>query len=61
MVISSSDHESVDKFVSLISAYESLHPEFIAELDTLNITVGEYETMLADSEPRVITTNNSTS
>ena len=60
MVISSSDHESVDKFVSLISAYESLHPEFIAELDTLNITVGEYETMLADSEPRV-TTNNSTS
>ena len=61
MVTSSSDHESVDRFVSLLSVYESLHPEFIAELDTLNITVGEYEAMLADSEPRVVTTTNSTS
>ena len=61
MAISSSSDVQADKLASLIADYENLDPDFIAELDTLSITIGDYELMLADSGPWVVTTNNSVS
>ena len=37
-----------------------LTPEFIEELEFLNIAVDEYERLLQDSEPKVIITTSST-
>jgi hypothetical protein len=42
----------------MVATYEQLAPDFIAELDTLNITIDEYERMLASDEPQAITTDN---
>ena len=61
MEISSSSDVQADRLASLIASYENLDPDFIAELDTLSITIGDYELMLADSGPWVVTTNNSVS
>jgi hypothetical protein len=47
-----------DNLAAVVSSYEQLDPDFIAELDTLSMTIDEYERMLADNEPLVITTDN---
>ena len=59
MAISNSSDAQADRLTSLVATYEDLDPDFIAELDTLSITIGDYELMLVDSSPWVITTNNS--
>ena len=43
---------------ALIASYEEAHPGLVEELDLLNITIDEYDRMLAESEPRVMTTDN---
>ena len=47
-----------DNLATVVASYEQLDPDFIAELDTLSMTIDEYERMLADNEPLVITTDN---
>ena len=47
-----------DNLAAVVASYEQLDPDFIAELDTLSMTIDEYERMLADNEPLVITTDN---
>ena len=58
MAMSSSSDMQVDRLASIAASYEQLDPDFVAELDTLSITIDEYERMLAESEHRVITTDN---
>ena len=58
MAMSSLSNVQVDRLASMAAAYEQSNPDFIAELDTLSITIDEYERMLADSEPKIITTDN---
>ena len=47
-----------DNLAAVVSSYEQLDPDFIAELDILSMPIDEYERMLADNEPLVITTDN---
>ena len=61
MTTSSANHDWIGRFRSKVASYEVLNPDFVAELDMLNITVDEYERMLAASEPRIITTDNTVS
>ena len=35
-----------------------MDPDFVKELDFLNITVDEYERMLAENEPKIITSDS---
>ena len=58
MAMSSASDVQVDSLASIAASYEQLDPDFVAELDMLSITIDEYERMLADSEPRIITTDN---
>ena len=51
------EHGSKD-FEALIASYEEAHPGLVKELDRLNITIDEYDRMLAENEPRVMTTDN---
>ena len=46
------------KMEALLASYEEAHPGLIKELDLLNIAIDEYDRMLAESEPRVMTTDN---
>jgi hypothetical protein len=48
----------VDNLASIVASFGQVDPDFIAELDTLSITIDEYERMLADNEPLIITTDN---
>lgn len=48
-----------NRFDEQISKWNSqLDPEFVKELNFLNITVDEYEKMLAENEPKIITSDN---
>ena len=58
MTMSNSSAAEIDQLVSMVVSYEKLDPDFISELDMLNITIDEYERILADNEPRVITSDN---
>ena len=58
MTMSNSSAAEIDQLASMVVSYEKLDPDFISELDMLNITIDEYERMLADNEPRVITSDN---
>ena len=58
MAMSSASDVQVDSLASIAASYEQLDPDFVAELEMLSITIDEYERMLADSEPRIITTDN---
>ena len=58
MAMFSSSDVRVDRLASIIASYEESAPDFVAELDMLGITIDEYERMLTDSEPRVISTDN---
>ncbi len=51
----------IERLEALVAYLEQQAPDFMAELDTFNITIDEYDQMLADSEPMVITTDNSVS
>ena len=61
--------ESLTERLSLLSVGDSqpskdtayVDTEFLEELDTLGIAIDEYERMLADTEPAIITTSNATS
>ena len=52
MVVSNRFDEQINKWSAQVD------PEFLKELDFLNITVDEYEKMLAENEPKVITSDN---
>ena len=54
---SSEDLQAADP-VSAITSIAEEDPAFLAELDMLSLTIDEYERMLADEEPLVITTDN---
>ena len=58
MTMSNANSAQIEKLRSMVVSYEKLDPDFIAELDMLNITIDEYERMLAEDEPRVVTTDN---
>lgn len=44
----------------MMTSFTEAHPDFAAELQTLGITVEEYQRMLAENHPVVITSNSST-
>ena len=48
------------ELASRLDAFEHEHPDFVRELDLLGVQIVEYETVLAESEPRIITTSNTT-
>ena len=52
MVMSNRFDDQINKWSSQVD------PDFIKELDFLNITVDEYEKILAENEPKVITSDN---
>ena len=56
--MSSLNEVRVDNLASVVASYEQVDPDFIAELDTLSMTIDEYERMLADNDPMIITTDN---
>ncbi len=58
MTMSNANSAQVERLRSMVASYEKLDPDFIYELDMLNITIDEYERMLAEDEPRVVTTDN---
>ena len=47
-----------DRLDSAAASYAQLDPNFIVELDTLNMTIDEYEQMLVDNHSLIITTDN---
>lgn len=47
-----------EDLATAIASYATEDPDFVAELDTLSMTIDEYERILANNEPVVITTDN---
>ena len=45
---------------SRIAAFEKENPDFVKELDLLGFEIDEYETVLANSDPQVILSTNTT-
>ena len=43
-----------------IAAFETDNPDFVKELDLLGFEIDEYETVLANSDPQVIVSTNTT-
>ena len=48
------------ELASRLDEFEHEHPHLVRELDLLGVQIDEYETVLAESEPRIITTSNTT-
>lgn len=49
----------VERLDEMMTSFAEAHPDFAAELQTLGITVEEYQRMLAENHPVVITSNSS--
>lgn len=43
----------------MMTSFAEAHPDFVAELQALGVTVEEYQRMLAENHPVVITSNSS--
>ena len=43
---------------SVLTQFATIDPGFVAELETLSMTVDEYERQLALNEPTIVTTDN---
>ena len=52
MAMSNQFDDQINKWSSQVD------PDFVKELDFLNITVDEYERMLAENEPKIITSDS---
>ena len=48
------------ELASRLDEFQQEHPDFVRELDLLGVQIDEYETVLAESEPKIITTSNTT-
>ena len=46
------------ELASRLDEFEHEHPDLVRELDLLGVQIDEYETVLAESEPKIITTSN---
>ena len=54
------DDNVVAGLESQIATFEKENPDFVKELDLLGFEIDEYEMVLANSDPQVIFTTNST-
>ena len=54
------DDDVVAGLEAHIATFEKENPDLVKELDLLGIEIDEYETVLANSDPQVILTTNST-
>ena len=43
----------------MMTSFAEAHPDFVAELQALGVTVEEYQRMLEENRPVVITSNSS--
>ena len=54
------DGDVVAGLEARIAAFETDNPDFVKELDLLGFEIEEYETVLANSDPQVVVSTNTT-
>lgn len=52
------DGTLVEELSSLIADYEAENEDLVRELETLGITIAEYDQMIAANEPEQVTTDS---
>ena len=45
----------------MVASFTEAHPDFVAELEVLGIAVEDYQRMLAENQPVVITSSSTSS
>lgn len=51
----------VTELDTMVASFTEAHPDFVAELEVLGIAVEDYQRMLAENQPVVITSSSTSS